>query len=156
MVIRKAEEKDIEQIQRLLAQVQNIHAAGRPDIFNAGTIKYSAVELKDILKDKQRPVFVAADDKETVLGYAFCLYQQAAGSSNLQSRKTLFIDDLCVEETCRGKHVGTQLYRYIVQTAKENGCYHITLNVWCLNEAAIAFYQKCGLQPLKIVMEKIL
>ena len=156
MFIRKAEEKDIQQINALLYQVQNIHFEGRPDIFRQGAKKYNDEELKVLLHDKQRPVFVAVDENDTVFGYAFCIYEQTVISSNLQNRKTLFIDDLCVDKTARGRHIGTELYNYVVKTAKEHGCYHITLNVWRLNEAAIAFYEKCGFSPLKIVMEQIL
>lgn len=87
-------------------------------------------------------------------GYAFCIYEQTINSSNLQNWKTLFIDDLCVDKTARGQHIGTELYNYVVKTAKEHGCYHITLNVWRLNEAAIAFYEKCGLSQLKLSWSK--
>ena len=71
-------------------------------------------------------------------------------------RKTFYIDDLCVDENVRGKHIGTHLYKYVLSEAKKKGCYHVTLNVWCLNESAMRFYEKCGLSPLKITMEQIL
>ena len=48
------------------------------------------------------------------------------------------------------------VYRFAVEYAKEKGCYDITLNVWSLNERAIAFYQKMGLKPLKVYMEEII
>ena len=33
----------------------------------------------------------------------------------------MYIDDLCVDETLRGQHVGKQLYDYVLAFAKENG-----------------------------------
>lgn len=156
MILRRAQEKDIGRISELLYQVQDIHAKGRPDLFRQGVKKYNEEELKALIHDEQRPIFVAADDADQVLGYAFCIYEEIRDNHNLKDVKTLYIDDLCVFESCRGKKIGTKLYEHIVKVAKETGCYHITLNVWALNESALRFYQKCGLQPLKTVMEQIL
>ena len=96
------------------------------------------------------------DANEEVLGYAFCVITQNTGSNILTDIKTLYIDDLCVDETLRGQHVGRQLYDYVVQFAKDSGCYNVTLNVWSCNESAMRFYEKCGLKPQKIGMEVIL
>ena len=74
----------------------------------------------------------------------------------MNNRVTLYIDDLCVEETCRGQHIGEQLYHQVEQYARQRRCHAITLNVWAFNENAKAFYEKMGLKPLKIGMEAIL
>ena len=150
-LIRRAEEKDLAGINRLLHQVNDVHAAGRPDLFTPGGKKYTDEELLQILRNDRRPVFVCTDDQGRVEGYAFCIWQ-----NNYGSRNTLYIDDLCVDEQLRGRRIGSRLYEHVVAYARENDCYHITLNVWCLNEPAIKFYEACGLTPLKIVMEKIL
>ena len=63
--------------------------------------------------------------------------------------KTLYIDDLCVDENKRGQHLGSKLYNYVKDYAKENNYYNLTLNVWELNEPAMKFYQKMGLLPQK-------
>ena len=70
--------------------------------------------------------------------------------------KTLYIDDLCVDENSRGQNIGKNLYNHVIAFAKENECYNVTLNVWSCNESAIKFYEKCGLRPQKIGMETIL
>ena len=67
--------------------------------------------------------------------------------------KTLYIDDLCVDENCRGRHVGKLLYEHACRFAREQGCQTVTLNVWCGNDSAMAFYEKMGLKPRKIYME---
>ena len=72
---------------------------------------------------------------------AFCIYEEP-GKGSRHDVKTLYIDDLCVDEACRGQHIGSALYAYVVETARENGCYRITLNVWCLNEPAMRFYSE--------------
>lgn len=155
IVIRKVENKDLEGVNKLLHQVLEVHAEGRPDIFKSGTKKYTDEELLEIFQNPKAPIFVAIDNGELV-GYCFCIYQETKESENMQAMKTLYIDDLCVDENCRGKQVGTKLYNYVLRYAKKNHFYNVTLNVWALNEGAMAFYQKMGLVPLKTTMEKIL
>lgn len=155
MNIRFAQEKDIEKIEDLLSQVDLVHHNGRPDIFKIGT-KYSQAELVELLKDKNRPILVCVDKNDSVLGYCFCIYQQHINNSVLTDIKTLYIDDLCVDETVRGQNIGKRLYEAAINLAKENGCYNLTLNVWSCNASALRFYEKCGLVPQKVGMEKIL
>ena len=156
MNIRRATERDIPGLNRLLEQVLMVHHVGRPDLFKSGAKKYTDEELKEILVDDGRPIFVGVDESEEVMGYAFCIFQQHIGSHILTDIKTLYIDDLCVDEILRGQHIGRQLYDYVVQFAKDSGCYNVTLNVWSCNESAMHFYEKCGLKPQKIGMEVIL
>ena len=154
-MIRRAIEKDIPKIIDLLKQVCLVHHKGRPDIFKVGT-KYSTEELKAILKDDIRPILVSVDENDNVQGYCFCIYQQHVNNSVLTDIKTLYIDDLCVDETLRGKHIGKELYASAVELAKDNGFYNLTLNVWSCNQSALKFYESLGLLPQKIGMELIL
>ena len=156
MNIRRAAERDIPGLNRLLEQVLMVHHVGRPDLFKSGAKKYTDEELKEILADDSRPIFVGVDEAEEVMGYVFCIFQQHVGSHILTDIKTLYIDDLCVDENLRGQHIGHQLYNYVVQFAKESDCYNVTLNVWYCNESALRFYEKCGLKPQKVGMEVIL
>ena len=156
MNIRRATKKDIAGINKLLYQVHRIHAEGRPDIFRLGNKKYNDDELCAIIADDNTPIFVAVNEEEKVLGYAFCIYQETKGNPSLCDRKTVYIDDLCVDATERGQHIGTALYDYVKEQAKSEGCVAVTLNVWCLNEGAMRFYEKCGMKPLKVVMEQSL
>jgi ribosomal protein S18 acetylase RimI-like enzyme len=156
MAIRRAQPKDSKRINELLYQVAEIHAKGRPDIFKAATKKYSDSELLNIISNDQTPIFVCTDDNDFVLGYAFCIYQHTKDNLLLKDKETLYIDDICVDQTARGKHIGKSLYTYVLKFAKENGFDNITLNVWAFNESAYKFYEKCGMTPQKIIMEKSL
>ena len=146
----------MERIHLLLNQVAMVHHIGRPDLFKAGTRKYTDDQLKAIIADDQRPILVATDDADQVLGYAFCIFRQELDNNILTDIKTLYVDDLCVDETLRGQHIGKALYDAAVQYAKDHGCYNLTLNVWSCNESAMRFYQSCGLKPQKVGMELIL
>ncbi len=156
MIIRRAKESDMMGINQLLLQVLTVHHNQRPDLFKGNTKKYTDKELKAIIEDDMKPIFVAVDKDETVLGYAFCQYIQHINDNILTDIKSLYIDDLCVDEKSRGTHIGKSLYEYVVDYARNSGCYNVTLNVWSCNKNALQFYEKCGLVPQKIGMEKIL
>lgn len=155
IIIRRAAESDIPAIDKLLFEVHKVHSDARPDIFKAGAKKYTDAELKEILLDDTKPVFTAVRDGE-VIGYAFCIFKQFLPESSMTDIKSLYIDDLCVDENARGGHIGTKLYEYVLDFAKKSGCYNVTLNVWADNTAALKFYEKIGLRVQKIGMEKIL
>ena len=155
LTIRRAAESDMDVINKLLYQVLKVHSDARPDLFKAGTKKYKDDELKGIIADDNRPIFVAEKEGE-VVGYAFCVHQQYIDNNNMTDIKTLYIDDLCVDENARNAHVGRQLYEYVLDYARSHGYYNVTLYVWADNVNAVKFYEKLGLKVQKIGMEKIL
>ena len=92
----------------------------------------------------------------SVQGYAFCVIQDLSQCDNLCPDKSLYIDDICVDENYRRHGVGKMLYEHVVQFAKEENCFNITLNVWAKNPSAKAFYESMGMTVQKVCMEKIL
>lgn len=157
MNIRRAQEGDLDGLNSLLWQVLEVHHKGRPDLFQGGRKKkYTDEQLVEIIHDGNRPIFVAADEQNRVIGYAFCMFQQHINDNILTDVKTLYIDDLCVDESIRGQQIGRRLYEAVLAFARQNACYNVTLNVWACNETAMRFYEKCGLKPQKVGMEVIL
>lgn len=155
LLIRRAAAADIPALDKLLYQVHKVHSDLRPDLFRPGTKKYTDGELEAILASDSTPVFVAQRDG-AVLGYAFCVHKQFIDDNNMTDIKTLYIDDLCVDENARGGHIGRALYEYVLDYARGSGCYNVTLNVWAGNEGAMKFYESVGLGVQKLGMEKIL
>ena len=155
MTIRFAQTSDIPGMIALLKQVGQVHHEIRPDLFRSGAQKYDETALEALLRDPSRPILIGELEGK-VAGYAFCILQETAGDPVLCDRKVLYIDDLCVEETLRGKGIATALYNQVLEFAKELDCHSVTLNVWCGNDRAMAFYEKCGMKPQKIGMEKVL
>ena len=153
--VRRAEEKDIPAITELLRQVNRVHFEGRPDLFKPAT-KYDEEELRAIIADDRTPVFVYEDSDGQVLGHGFCVLQLPENTRLLNNILTLYIDDICVHETARGRHVGAAIYEHILDYARQCGCYNITLNVWSCNPGAVRFYEKLGLKPYKTGMEMLL
>lgn len=156
MKIRDAQPKDSEKIINLLQQVLELHAKIRPDIFIPGTTKYTPEELNGLLNDQEKPIYVAVDDEDRVIGYAFCQIKEQPFSTNMIPFKSMFIDDLCVDSTCRGQHIGEQLFEYVKAQARKIGCYEVTLNVWAGNTGAERFYEKMGMKTKERMMEFIL
>lgn len=156
MNIRRAEQRDIGKICDLLCQVLDVHHDARPDIFRKGAQKYTETELAEILNDENRPVFVCEDEVLGVCGYLFCIFVRHIDDNILTDIKTLYIDDLCVDASCRGRGTGRALYNYAVEYAKKEGCYNLTLNVWADNTNAVRFYESLGMNKQKIGMEVIL
>ena len=143
MTIRNAKESDTAQVLKLLAQVNLVHHIIRPDLFNIAT-KYTRDELLLIFSDESTPVFVCEQNGE-VLGYLFAVIIDHGGSQMLTPVKELYIDDLCVDETARGKGVATALFEHAKAFARQIGCHNLTLNVWI--KKWVCFRRKPSLKP---------
>ena len=152
MTIRRAEIWDIPGLIALLYQVGGVHHDIRPDIFRDRCIKYTPEELEELLRDERTPIFVALEG-DFVAGYCFCQHREYRGSTALTDRKELYIDDLCVDENCRGKGIAKTLYAHVTDYAKNCGCAFVTLNVWCGNDGAMKCYEAMGMNARSITME---
>ena len=153
-MVRKATKRDISSIISLLHQVNMVHHEIRPDLFKPFTTKYDETELEALLQDDSCPIFVYDDGG--VLGHAFCQVTQVQDHKLLEDVKTLYIDDICVDEKARGKHVGKALYEHVIAYARSIGCHNVTLNVWEGNDPAFHFYQNMGMKVQKTGMEVVL
>lgn len=151
-MIRRANEKDLEGVKKLLEEVLNVHAGIRPDLFKANTRKYTDEELLNIFNDDTTPVFIYVEDDQ-VLGHVFLEFKDIKETNNMYASKTLYIDDLCVGADYRNKHIGSLLFDYVKEYAKKINCDYITLNVWEGNTSAIEFYKKRGFSTRKYSME---
>ena len=153
MEIRFAKTEDVPGILSLLQQVGLVHHRGRPDIFRQDAQKYSASQVIGMLDQPGAPIFIAAEG-DRVLGYCFCMLKIHEKDTVLCDRKELYIDDLCVDENCRGKRIGKTLYEAACRYAKNAGCHSVTLNVWCCNPGAMGFYESLGMIPRKLTLEQ--
>ena len=153
-MIRKATDTDIPRILELLHQVNMVHYRIRPDLFKPDTTKYTRQELHTMLVEERTPVFVY-DDGVGVRGYAFCQIKEVKDDILLQAIKTLYVDDICVDEKARGNHIGKALFDFVREYASAIGCHNLTLNVWKGNDPALCFYRSMGMCVQKTTMEII-
>ena len=154
MTVHPVTTADIPRIIDLLKQVGGVHHDLRPDLFRAGAQKYDDAALGQLLSDPARPIF-GAYREERLVGYCFCIRQEVKDDPVLRDRKSLYIDDLCVDEACRRQGIARALYDYTLAYAREEGFDAVTLNVWAGNSAE-HFYRQMGMQTQKTVMEQIL
>ena len=156
MCIRKATKADIPQLLDLLSQILLVHHQARPNIFKEKGKKYSEQDLETLMAQEHTPIFIYENEDGQILGHLFVTIKEGSENPVLRPIKTLFIEDLCVDQVARGQKIGDQLYQFAVNYAKEIGCYNLTLNVWNDNEGALRFYQRQGMKPQETVMETIL
>ncbi len=155
MQIRIAMETDIPSINGLLYEEANTHYQKRPDLFKGNGKPYTDEELKELITDTNRPVFVAEEAGE-ILGYAFCGFQKYPNDPFYTNVKTMRIDHICVAPRFRRRKIGTALFDFVVSFAKTLGCYNVTLNAWACNQTAMKFFEACGLRLQKVGLEKLL
>ena len=153
--IRQANKKDVPNIMNLLSIVLEVHASIRPDIFISGTTKYTIEELEQIIDDPNKPIIVATNENDEVIGYGFCIYEYINQPSMFPS-KIIYIDDICIDPAYQHQHVGTKIFEAIKQLAIDNNYDSITLNVWEGNDSAKHFYEKMGMKIRKTNMEIML
>ena len=108
-----ASDCDLDGILELLKQVNLVHHNIRPDLFKIGT-KYNKNDLVSILKDDTKRIFVYKEN-DKVLGHAFINILEETNMNLFEPHKTIYIDDICVDENNRGKHVGKALYEYVLK-----------------------------------------
>lgn len=155
LTIRPAEGRDREAVYGLLRQVLELHAAIRPDLFISGTSKYTLDEISALFCDEERRSYVAEEDGR-VLGYALCELKRPPVSNTMREGLTMYLDDLCVDQSAQGRQIGRRLFEHVVTEARALGCRDVTLNVWEGNDGARAFYEKLGLRPRETQMELML
>lgn len=152
MEIRFAEAKDTAGILALLRQVGQIHHQARPDLFRPGAQKYGASQILAMLNSSQTPIFVAVEE-EAVLGYGFCQVRIYDHDPVICDHTELYVDDLCVDEQHRGQGIGKAIFQELCRYARMRKIETVTLNVWCCNEKAMAFYKSLGLKTQKLGLE---
>ncbi|MBQ9367623.1 MAG: GNAT family N-acetyltransferase [Victivallales bacterium] len=150
-MIRRATQEDIPAILRLLEQVLAVHHQGRPDLFREKGTKYSGPELAQMLGQADAPIFVL-EEGGSVAGYLIGQIIRADGAAQ-EPITTLYVDDLCVDESARGKGIGRQLMEYARDYAREQGCHNLTLHVWEGNPGAQAFYESLGMKTQYTCLE---
>ena len=97
MTIRRAEPRDIPQIDVLLHQVLDVHHAGRPDLFKPHATKYTDDQLAGIIADDRTPVFVAVEPGPRTSG---CWAMRSASSSGMSMTTSSPTSRRCTSMTC--------------------------------------------------------
>jgi len=141
---------DREAVNVLAKQIHEMHVSWRPDIYEMVPELYPEERFLDAVK--QRQLYVARVGG-VVAGYALLKIRQYDWSGVVR-RKVMVIDELCVDELCRGQGIGTEIMAEIRVLAKAFRCTDLQLGVYPQNDDAVGFYQKCGFTIRSIDMQR--
>lgn len=155
MIIRLAREDELERINVLRKQVNDIHVAGKPDVFKTGFSKELQDHIKDIWNDPEQEI-VVADEGGGLCGFAVLHHINKPENPYMKERDFLDIDEFCVDENYRRQGVATELIAFIKDYAKEKGFKRLELNMWEFNKEALAFYESVGFETFRRYMEMML
>lgn len=150
MQIRKMKKADYEQVDILMGQVHKLHLKNRPDLYMDVEHVYSYEEFQDMLQN-DGVISILAEENGKVLGICFVSMRNR---TCMVKRLTAYMDDLCVDQECRGRGIGRQLFQHAEFLAREKGAERLDLMVWAFNEKAKEFYESLGLKPQRYIYEK--
>nr|WP_231510679.1 GNAT family N-acetyltransferase [Lactobacillus delbrueckii] len=109
-------------------------------------------ELTTIINDDQKAVFVAVDEDDQVLGYAFTQLQEQPFSTNMvQFKSSLSMTSVLTAPSAPKAWAGPCLIMSKLKPKDWDAMK--TLNVWEGNDSAINFYKKNGLKVKETNME---
>ncbi|HSO37459.1 MAG TPA: GNAT family N-acetyltransferase [Labilithrix sp.] len=145
-VIRKATREDVPAILGLVRELAAYEK--EPDAVVATEA--------DFLRDGfgERPAFevLVAEDAESggagsgrVVGFAFYFFSY----STWVGRKCLYLEDLFVQPSHRGRGTGIALMRALAKVAVERDCRRFVWAVLDWNEPAIGFYERLGAKVMR-------
>ena len=152
VLVRFAREGDLPRVNVLRKQVNDVHVAGKPDVFKPGF----SDELRDYLfvvwQDPQKKVVVAELDG-TVAGFAVLNHIVRPENPFMYERDFLDIDEFGVDESFRRRGIASAMMAFIRDYAKKEGFRRLELNMWEFNQGALAFYEAAGLKTYRRYME---
>ena len=151
MNIRNAQIDDVNMVSELMLQVDKIHSSARRDIFKEKNIEEIKNEVNNRMNNKEK--ILIAEENNSIFGVIIYKIKEVREHINLKERTVLWIDELVVDENIRGKGIGRSLFLEVNKIAKENNCNAVELNCWNFNRQAIKFYEKCGMNTQRLIME---
>ncbi len=149
MQIRNMVLEDYKEVDRLMAQVHKLHVNGRPDLYVNVEHIYSYNDYKNMVENEDMITILAEEDHKVV---GICMVSMRAKTCMVK-RRTAYMEDLCVDESCRGTGIGESLFVYAKEQATKMGAERLDLMVWDFNESAKKFYEKMGMKPQRYIYE---
>lgn len=147
--IRKFELNDIDEIEKIMQQVQTLHVDWRPDIYRPINRMINEEYIQNHIDNETG--YVAVIDGE-VVGVLEVTYRHIEAPTHV-TRNVIFIDTMAVDENHRNMGIGTLFFEKVKELKKEKELDGIELQVNARNEAALGMYQKAGFTFKSINME---
>jgi len=154
MIIRPARPEDYVDFSRLYLEVNDLHAAALPDLFQAANVApLDEGEFCRMLETSGQAVYMALVDGAAV-GFVNVVLREALPLEILAPRLFAVIDSIGVNAHFRKAGIGQALMERAEQWALEQGAGSVELNVFEFNQGAISFYKRQGYNALSRKMSK--
>lgn len=144
MGIRLGEAKDCKAVLSIAKEVQDFHRKHRPEIFE-NVDPYSESFYNSMLDESDTFLYVIEKENQ-ILGYAIATINKYSDLIMLKKRKILMIDDFCIKQSNKRQGLGSELFSYILDKAKEHKVDSLELNVWHFNVESRCFYLAMGMK----------
>lgn len=148
--IRFAEEKDYNQVEKIMKQVQKMHTEWRPDIYKNVEILLPLDMYMDYVNNRE--LIIATLDSGDVVGILIYFTRNISGGP-MVDRKVMFIDSMGVDEHYRGQGIGRELFAFVQNICEEQDYDGLELQVNAKNIAAKKMYEKYGFTEKSVNME---
>ncbi len=139
LTIRRAEPRDVPEILALIRELAEYERAP------AEVTAREADLLRDGFSAEPRFFVEMAEWDGAVAGFAFWFFNY----STWQGRRGLYLEDLFVRPSFRGRGIGKALLVHLARTALAEGCGRFIWQVLDWNAPAIAFYEALGASALR-------
>jgi len=152
VTVRFAKEEDLDRVNELRRQVNDLHVAGKPEVFKPGF----GEELRDFIhaiwEDPNKEILVA-EIGGRVCGFAVLNHINRPENPFMFERDYLDVDEFGVDEACRRQGAAAAMIRFIREYAEKQGFRRLELNMWEFNRGALAFYEAAGFRTYRRYME---
>lgn len=106
----------------------------------SGKLTTSAEKIRQTIFNSSPFAQVLFAEIEQPIGFALYYYRY----SSFKGLPSIWLDDLYIDESSRGKQAGTVLMNYLAQKAKNNFCTHLAWTANKRNTRTISFYHRLG------------
>lgn len=151
MNIRICRKEDFDEVNRLLYQSSVIHTAGVPDFFVPLEESFSEKLYADILGAADQILFCAEREDGTLSGVCHLSLREHSGWVEM---KNVHVENIVVDEVCRGQGIGHALMAEAERHAKEWGAVQLNLMCWAFNDGARRLYESLGMKEQRSILVK--
>jgi GNAT superfamily N-acetyltransferase len=136
--------KDLEAVNKLLHQTSLLHSEGVPEFFANHEMLLTEEAFAKHLAEENTVLLCAEDENGMVCGICHMSLNTRSGFVDL---KNAHIENIVVDENCRGQGIGHALMAEAEKRAKEWGAVHLNLLCWDFNDGAYRLYESLGMRP---------
>lgn len=150
MHIRVANMKDIEQLRRLYFELETDGVKYQPEHFIIG---YRGDDFFNYIFENDNQDILVADADGIVIGFSHVMILKQKNIPCLKPQTAVYIQDLEVLESERGKGIGTLLIKACKEYGQRRGADFIRTQVFPKNMDGIRFYERNGFCEMMKTME---